>query len=151
MGNKEQSARPDAEQHPLVQALIASLSEDKSGILQLSEDAYIHLHAALDQLVQANELALLAESLLNIAVNLDQERNSEAAATHVGLLAKAAADKAISINSDMTNTLDRIAKNAAQYQKFIAKPQAFPPKTGPFAKSEGVFKVGDLDKKKRKI
>jgi len=145
------SKSQDDDHHPIVKALIGSLVRDKEGCLHLSENRYVQLHAALDKITQANELALVAESLLNVAVNLDQEMKSEEAATHAGLLAKAAADKAIQLNSGMTSTLDRISKNAAQYQKFTARARPMPMKTSEAPTDDDVIKVSDLASKKRKV
>ena len=150
---KKNSSHPSSEDqnaHPLIQELFEALVQDKGGKIHLPENTYVGLHSQIDELKQAKELAGLAENLLNLAINLDQQLDSEEASTHVGLLAKAAADKAISLNSDLTSVMDRISKNAAQYQRFSAEHQRLAPKLGKSPKKEGVLKLSDLDPNRRK-
>jgi hypothetical protein len=138
-------------QHPILKALLSAMVQDDSEHIHLPEDTYVALHAEIDKLGQAKELSRLAEALLNVAVNLDTQLNSEAASTHVGLLAKAAADRAISMNTSLTTSLDRISKNAAQYQKFSAQPQRLAARMPDEVETdEGVFKLSDLDPNRRK-
>ena len=136
--------------HPAVEFLLKTLVQDKAQELQLPEDAYVELHARIDQLEKAKELSSLAQSLLDIAVNLDQQHRAESASTHVGLLAKAAADKAIALNSTLTSSLDRVSKNAAQYQAFSAHQEGKQaPLMGQKPKT-GTFRLGDLDPQAKK-
>jgi|GEM_PF-5494957 len=136
--------------HPVLQLLLESLVYDKSKELHLPEDVYVELHAQIERLEHAKELSSLAQSLLNVAVNLDQQHGAEGASTHVGILAKAAADKAIALNSTLTNSLDRVSKNAAQYQRFSARQEG---KKAPLMGQKpkpGTFRLGDLDPQGKK-
>ncbi|MEE2904581.1 MAG: hypothetical protein VYC39_19790 [Myxococcota bacterium] len=136
--------------HPAVEFLLESLVQDEAKELQLPEDAYVELHAWIARLEKAKELSSLAQSLLDVAVNLDQKHRAESASTHVGLLAKAAADKAIALNSTLTNSLDRVSRHAEQYQTFSAHPQSKQaPLIGQKPKT-GTFRLGDLDPQAKK-
>ena len=64
--------------HPAVEFLLKSLVQDKAQELQLPEDAYVELHARIDQLEKAKELSSLAQSLLE-AVTLDQQHRAKSA------------------------------------------------------------------------
>ena len=146
MDNQEQG-----KSHPALELLLQSLVQDKEKELHLPEDVYVELHSRIEQIQNANELAFLAQNLLNVAVNLDQEHGAESASTHVGLLAKAAADKAISLNSNLTSSLDRISQNAAQYQRFSAFKQS---KQAPLMRQKpktGTFRLGNLDPRHKKV
>ena len=136
--------------HPALELLLESLVQDKSKELHLPEDAYVELHERIEKIENAKELASLADSFLNVAVNLDQQHSAEGASTHVGLLAKAAADKAISLNSSLTTSLDRVSKNAAQYQRFSATTESKPAPLRREKPKTGTFRLGDLDPRHKK-